>query len=112
MSTPQERLFEIYETYRVAFANRAADWKLARTMKEADTIERNVDALESAYLRAAKQALDANGPAVEAAYQAAKTARDDVTNAYLEARALADRIRSVGAAIKAVGGLLATASGN
>lgn len=109
MSTAPERLFAIYEAYNSAFLRRAQDWKDAKSKAEADAIFRNVERLEGLYLKAAKQALDANGPAVEAAYADAKQAQKDVDDAYAAAKALADKIRLVGGIISKVGDLIAKA---
>ncbi len=110
MSTPKDRLFEVYETYRIAKLHRASDWKDAQTLAQAKKIQRNVDALETAFLKAATAELNANGPAVEAAYDAAKNARESVVDAYESAMALADRIRTVSNAARSVASLVKKAS--
>ena len=110
MSTPKDRLFEVYQAYRIAKSQRAADWRDAKTMKEADQIQANVEKLETAYLLAAVSELDANGEAVEAAFKSAKEARKVVEKAYKDAKALADRIRAVSSSTKAVASLVKKAS--
>ncbi len=110
MSTPKDRLFEVYETYRIAKLHRTSDWKDAQTMSQVKKIQRNVDALETAFLKAATAELNANGAAVEAAYDAAKSARQSVLEAYEGAVALADRIRTVSDAAKSVANLVKKAS--
>ncbi|MEM8724142.1 MAG: hypothetical protein AAGE86_01335 [Pseudomonadota bacterium] len=110
MSTPKDRLFEVYETYRIAKLHRASDWKDAQTLAQAKKIQRNVDALETAFLKAAAAELNANGQAIEDAYQAAREARKTVVKAYEDAKALADRIRAVSDAAKSVASLVKKAS--
>jgi len=112
MTTPQERLFEVYESYRKAYERRTQDWKDATTTEQADAIEHNVEALERLYLDAAKAALDANGSKVEEAYVAAKKARENVDKAYEQAKALPAKIRLVGKLTGAVGDLVKKASGS
>lgn len=110
-STPQERLFEVYESYRQAYDRRAIDWKECTTVAQAKSVAKNVDALETIYLQAAKQALETNSPSVELAYSAARQARADVDKAYQNAVALAARIRLVGNVVSKVGDLLKKATG-
>ena len=109
-SSSADRLQEIYTTYNIAFSRRASDLKEAASDAEADRILKNIEALESAYLRAAKQALDATGAAVEQAYQAAVTARKEVQKAYKQATKLASRIKAVGGAAKAMTNLVKLAA--
>ena len=109
-SSASERLQVIYNAYKKAFERRAADLKSAKTADDVHQILANVDALELAYLKAAKQALDGSGPAVEAAYQAAVAAARKVDQAYQEGKALADRIRAVAGIVTAVGSLLEKAA--
>ena len=110
MSTPKDRLFEVYETYRIAKLHHAADWKDAKTLGEAKKIQRNVDALETIFLKAASAELNAKGDAIEQAYQTAKSARQSVEKAYKGAQKLADRIRTVSDAAKSMATLVKKAS--
>lgn len=110
MSTPKDRLFEVYETYRIAKLHRASDWKDAQTLGQAKKIQRNVDTLETAFLKAATAELNANGDAVEDAYQTARSARKAVQKAYEDAIELADRIRTVSDAARSVSNLVKKAS--
>lgn len=105
-SSPEERLYAVYEAYSKAYDRRPQDWKEAATKGEADAIFRNVERLEAHYLKAAKQSLDANGQAVEAAYQAAKNAQKDVDDAYEKAKKLAERIKLVGGIVGKIGDLV------
>ena len=110
VSSPQQRLDVIFQTYCTARDQRAADIKDAQSDAEADAVRANVNALDLAYLRAERAGLEANGAAVEAAYQAAKTAADQVTAAYNSGKALADRIRTVSSAVTAFSSLITKAS--
>ena len=111
MSTTQERQFQIYESYHKAYSRRASDWKEAKTEAQANAISDNVELLENHYLDAAKNALDANGGAVEAAYDAASEARQAVEEAYGAAKGIATKIRLVGKLAGTVGNLLNKAAG-
>lgn len=110
-SSPQQRLDVIFQAYSTARDQRAADIAEAQSDAEADAIRANVNALDIAYLRAEREGLEANGAAVEAAYQAAKSAAEQVTAAYRNGRALADRIRAVAGAVTAVSSLITKAAG-
>lgn len=110
-STAEERLFAVYEAYSRAYDRRAQDWKEAKSKAEADAVFRNVERLELLYLKAAKQALAANGPAVEAALDAAKKAQKSVDDAYTAAKSLAEKIRLVGSIVGKVGDLVSKAQG-
>jgi len=110
-SSAKDRLFLIYEAYSAAYDRRDQDWKEAKSKAQAKAIFRNVERLELLYLKAAKQALDANGPAVEAAYEAAKGAQKAIDDAYNDAKELSEKIRLVSSVIKKVSGLVTKASG-
>jgi hypothetical protein len=110
-SSAQDRLALFYENYQTAFTNRAADLKAATTAVEVERIMANVDALETAYLDAARQALDATGADIESAYQEALAATQAVERAYQQGKALAARIEAVAGAVTAVGTLLTKAAG-
>lgn len=106
MSTPAERLEVIRNAYSKAYSRRLQDWKDATSKSQAEAISQNLNRLEEAYLRAAKQALDANGAAVEAAYRAAKDAQKAVEEAYKSAKAIAEKIRLVSRIAISVGEML------
>ena len=105
-SSPQQRLDVIFQTYCMARDQRAADMAEAQSDAEADAIRANVNALDLAYLKAERAGLEANGAAVEAAYQAAKSAADQVAAAYGSGRELAERIRAVSGAVTAFSSLI------
>lgn len=109
-TTPQERLFAIYDAYSKAYDRRPQDWKDAKTNAQAQAVFNNVQRLEGLYLKAAKQALEANGAAVEAAYVAATKAQQDIDEAYQSAQALAEKIRLVGSVIGKLGDLITKAA--
>lgn len=106
MSTAQDRLDAIYKSYSEAKARRNDDWAAAQTADQADAISRNIEGLENLYLDAANDALDANGPAVEAAYQAAANARKAVNKAYSNAKGIAQKISLVGDLLASLGDLV------
>jgi hypothetical protein len=110
-SSEQERLAVIYQSFKDAFARRAKDLKDAQTAAQANAILKNVHDLELAYLTAAKQALDKNGPAIEAAYDKAVAAKTAVDEAYAAAKSLAKRIGLVGDLAGQLGDLVRKASG-
>jgi acetylglutamate kinase len=66
---------------------------------------------ETAYLDAARQALDSTGPDVESAYQEALAATQSVEKAYQQGKALAARIEAAAGAVTALGNLLTKAAG-
>jgi hypothetical protein len=109
-SSARDRLHVVYDAYSQAYDRRLDDWKQATSKAQADAISRNVDRLETLYLKAAKQALDANGVEVEAAYEAAKAAQDDIDEAYQEAKALAEKITLVGKIVGKIGDLISKAA--
>ena len=111
MSSAQDRLAVILAAYRAASDRRAADLQQATTAEQAQAILDNVEALDAAYIDAARSALDANGAAVEAAYDAAKAASEQVDAAYDSAQALPNRIRAVSESVAAVTDLVNKASG-
>lgn len=108
-STPQERLYAVYLPYSRAYDRRPDDWKEANSADQAKAVYDNVERLEDLYLKAAKQALDANGDAVEQAYGAAKAAQKAVDDAYKNATDLAEKIKLVGSVIGKVGNLMKVA---
>jgi len=110
-SSAKDRLAVFYENYQTAFTNRASDLKAATTAVEVERIMANVDALETAYLDAARQALDATGPDIESAYQEALAATQSVEKAYQQGKALAARIEAVAGAVTALGTLLTKTAG-
>lgn len=106
MSTPQERLDEVYLAYSNAYRRRFADLKEAVSQRQAKDILTNVRNLEATYLKAATDALDATSAAVETAYQDAQQARTAIDDAYKAAVALTEKIRLIGAGAKVVGELV------
>jgi hypothetical protein len=106
MSTASERLAIVHDAYSKAYGRRLQDWKEAKSQAQAKAVSDNLYGLELTYLGAAKQALDANGKAVEDAYDAAKAAQKEVDDAYQKAKALADKIRLVSGVATSVGDLL------
>ena len=111
MSTPADRLAAIHDAYSKAYARRLQDWADAQSDGQAQAISENLEELEDNYLKAAKQALDANGEAVEHAYDAAKQAQNDVDRAYQAAKGIADKIKLVSTCVVSVGDLVTTAAG-
>ncbi len=110
MSTPGDRLELVSSVYHTALARRPADLRLAKTPEDARAVMANVDALEAKYLDAVAAALNANGPDIEAAYQAAKDASDAVEKAYAQGQQLAARIKAVAGVVTALGTLITKAS--
>lgn len=110
MSTTAERLAVIHEAYSKAYARRLQDWKEAKSEAQAKTISSNLYRLEETYLRAARQALDANGKAVEDAFTAARSAQKEVDEAYKKAKSIPEKIRTVSGMVTSVGELLKTAA--
>lgn len=110
MSTAFARLLVVHDAYSKAYERRLDDWGNA-TSTQAKVISDNLDHLETQYLRAAKQALDANGEAVEAAFEAAKKAQENVDAAYKAAKGMAEKIRLVGDIVSRVGDLMNKAGG-
>lgn len=106
MSSAAERLAVIHDAYSKAYTRRLQDWKEAKSEAQAKAISNNLYRLEETYLRAAKQALDANGKAVEDAFDAAKSAQKGVDEAYQKAKAIADKIRLVSSIVASAGDLL------
>jgi hypothetical protein len=110
-SSANDRLTVIHQAYKSAFARRAADLKQATTSAQVQAIMDNVDSLEASYLDAARQSLDATGPDIEACYQAALSATQNVEKAYAQGQALAARITAVAGVVSAVGNLVTKAAG-
>lgn len=109
-STPEDRVALILKAYSLARDQQDKDIAEAESDEQADAIRSNLASLQLAYLRAERSQLEADGAAVESAYQAAKGATDDVVLAYRQGAALADRIRAVAGAVTAVASLAAKAS--
>jgi len=108
-SSAADRLDVIYTSWKDAFDRRADDLKEAVSGEQAKAIVANVSNLEETYLAAAKQALDATGPAVEAAYTQAVATKQAVENAYAQSVALEQRISAVGKLVGDVANLAASA---
>lgn len=106
MSTPQDRLDEVYLAYSNAYKRRFADLKEAGSKQQVKDVLANVRNLEATYLKAAIDALDATANEVEEAYLDARQARVAIDDAYDAAVSLAEKIRLVGAGAKAVGDLV------
>jgi hypothetical protein len=96
-SSKEDRVRLTYDAYSRAYQRRKGDLKAAKTETEVQKILSNVAKLESLYLTAAQDGLDGTAPAIDIAYQAAVDARDAVEDAYNGAKALAEKIRLVGA---------------
>jgi len=111
MSTPPERLQVVHGAFSNAYQRRSQDLKEAKSTAQADQILDNLDELEIAYLRAARNALDANGTAVEEAFEAADAASKAVDEAYRRAKALPEKIRLVTSVAQNVKQLVEKASG-
>jgi hypothetical protein len=109
-STPEDRLALILKAYSIARDQQDNDIAEAESDEQADAVRSNLASLQLAYLRAERSQLEANGAAVEAAYQSAESATADVARAYRQGAALADRIRAVAGAVTAVASLAAKAS--
>ncbi|HEU0098533.1 MAG TPA: hypothetical protein VFQ67_07135 [Allosphingosinicella sp.] len=109
-STPDDRLAVILKAYTIARDQQDSDIAEAGSDEEADAVRSNLASLQLAYLRAERSQLDSNGAGVEAAYQSARSATDEVARAYRNGAALADRIRAVSGAVTAVASLAAKAS--
>ena len=109
-SSPEDRLDVILRIYETARDQLDADIAEASSDAEAKAIRSNLEQLKLNYLRAERASLEANGAAVEAAYQAANTAAENVAKAYQQGKALADRIRAVAGAVTAVTNLVANAA--
>lgn len=109
-SSPEDRLAMILKAYSIARDHQDKDIAEAESDEQADSVRSNLASLQLAYLRAERSQLEANGAAVESAFQAAKGATDDVDRAYRQGAALADRIRAVAGAVTAVASLAAKAA--
>ncbi|MEL6686808.1 MAG: hypothetical protein AAFP97_04225 [Pseudomonadota bacterium] len=105
-STAQERFEEARRVFNDTEKNKRVDLRDSTTLAQVQSVLRNAEKAEIVYLKASRAVLEANGPAVEAAYKAAKSANDAVSKARKDAEAVADRIRKVATAISAVGDLV------
>ena len=112
MSDSYDRLLVVYDAYSKAYDRRLRDWSAASSTAQAKLISDHLDALETLYLGAAKQALDATGQAVEAAFNAAKDAQKAIDDAYESAKDIAEKIRLVGAIVGKAGELITKARGS
>jgi hypothetical protein len=109
--SPQDVAALALKAYQLANRKLAGDIAQAQNDDQADLLRANVDKLHLAYLKAQNASFQAgNAAAVEAAYQAAETATDKVTQAYKQGAALEDRIRAVAGAVTALTSLAAKAS--
>lgn len=110
MSTPKDRLYEVYLAYQAALARRGADLAECTTQTQVTQILSNIDKLQSQYFKAALSELNATGADVEQALADAKQAGADVTAAYNAAKSLAERIRLVAKVVAKVGDLVRQAA--
>ena len=99
-TSARDRLIEVSQSYGDAYDRRAADLAAAQSPDQINAILANVNTLECAYLEAARNALDATGPAVEQAYTDAQAARAAVNAAYQNAKDIVEKIRLVGSLAK------------
>ena len=106
-----ERQALVYQSWKDAFDRRGEDLQAAQSREQAQAVLANIAKLEAAWLQAANDALDAGGPAIESAYQAAVAAKRQVDEAYAAAKSLAERIGKVGDLAGKVGDLVAKAKG-
>ena len=111
-TTAQDRLLEVYQSYADAYDRRGTDLAAAQSPDQINAILANVNALETAYLEAARNALDATGPAVEQAYADAQAARAAVEAAYQGAKDIVEKIRLVGSLAKKATALVKAAHGS
>ena len=111
-SSAHDRLIEVYKSYADAYDRRAGDLAAAQTPDQVSAILANVNTLECAYLEAARDALDATGPAVEQAYTDAQAARAAVDAAYQAAKGIVEKIRLVGGVAKKATALVKAAQGS
>jgi hypothetical protein len=109
-SSAEDRLAVLLRLYESARDRQDQDMADATSDAQADAIQSNLDALKLNYLKAERERLEASGAAVEAAYQSAKAAADNVDRAYRRGAALAERIRTVAVAVTAASSLLAKAA--
>jgi hypothetical protein len=105
-SSPEDRLAVILEIYETARDQLDSDMAQATTDEQADAIQENVDRLKRDYMKAERERLDSRGAEVESAYRSAKSAAENVIRAYRQGKALAERIRTVSAAVTAVSSLV------
>jgi hypothetical protein len=106
MSTPKDRLFEVYLAYQAALARRAPDLAEAASHTQVTQILTHIDKLQSQYFKAALGELNATGADVEQALTDATKASADATAAYEAAVQLAERIRLVAKVVSKIGDLV------
>ena len=110
-SSPEDIVALAQAAFKAAYRRREADLEAAAGQPALQQqIFDVVDGLELAYTRAANAALEASGPAVQAAFDAAKAATAKVAQAYQAAKALPERIRAASDALGAVTNLIDKAS--
>ena len=108
--SPQDVTALALKNYQFARDKLANDIANAENDDQADALRDNVSRLHLAYLKAQNASFQAGNAAIEAAYQAAAAATDQVSQAYRQGKALADRIRAVSGAVTAVASLVDKAS--
>jgi len=111
-TSAHDRLIALYQSYSDAYDRRAGDLAAAQTPDQINAILSNINTLECAYLEAARDALDATGPAVEQAYADAQAARTAVDAAYQDAKGIVEKIRLVGSVAKKATALVKAARGS
>lgn len=109
-SSDKDRLHEIRLALRAARETRSTLPDSA-TATQRITLQKHIDALELAFFRAGKIALDATGAMVEQAFKEAVDAREAVEEALRDAKATAEKIRLVGKTVGTIGKLIDKAAG-
>ena len=104
--SPQDVTALALKNYQFARDKLAKDIADAENDDQADALRDNVSRLHLAYLKAQNASFEAGNAAIEASYQAATTATNQVTQAYRQGKALADRIRAVSGAVTALASLV------
>ena len=104
-TSPQDVAALALKNYRFVRDKLDDDIAAAEDDDQADALRANVDKLHLAFLKAQNASFEPGNAAVEAAYQSAKAATDQVTQAYRQGKALADRIRAVSGAVSALASL-------
>lgn len=110
MSTADDRLTAIQNTYLDAYNNEPNDLALAQTAADVTAIMANVAAARSTYYAAEAAALTNNNPNVEAAYTTAGLALAAVKKARTDSAQIATLLGALNGATSAAGNLLKLAS--
>jgi tape measure domain-containing protein len=104
--SPQDVTDLALDNYQFARDKLAQDIADAENDEQADALRDNVSRLHLAYLKAQNASFQAGNAAIESAYEAATAATNQVSQAYSQGKALADRIRAVSGAVTAVASLV------